>query len=197
LVNHDETEFMELDSFLNERVSANNKINFACGDGFDSFSLSSAGDRAGEQFQSVARGPKHVSYAPGMLLGQNFGWHHDGGLIAVFYCNHRGLDGDDGLSRSDIALKQAVHGAGAAHIGHDLAQRALLRIGWLEGQNLANSFSDAVVQLNNGAFRRLLASLPSDGHSQRQPEEFLEYQPSVGGGSESIVEIEGVVLGWE
>ena len=54
-----------------------------------------------------------------------------------------GLDGDDGFAGADIALQQAAHGLGAAHVGDDFGEHALLRGGGMEGQHLLDGLADA------------------------------------------------------
>ena len=100
-----------------------------------------------------------------MLRGEDFGGGHHGDLVAVFDGDERGLEGDDGLAGADVALQQAAHGAGAAHVGDDFAEDALLRGGGLEGEHLLEGFADLVVGDEGGALalarRRRLSSRPS------------------------------------
>ncbi len=79
-----------------------------------------------------------------MLRGEDLGGRHERGLVAVLHGDEHGLQRDDGLAGADVALQQAAHGAGLAHVGNDLAEGALLRGGGMEGQNFADGFADFI-----------------------------------------------------
>ncbi len=64
-----------------------------------------------------------------MLLGQQFGGGHDGGLAAAGdgrQCRHRR---HHGLARTDVALDQTQHWRGPGQVGSDLVEHATLGAG--------------------------------------------------------------------
>ena len=78
-------------------------------------------------FPRVADRLEQPTHAARVLLGQQLGRRHDGGLQLVLHREQRGEQRDDRLAAADVALQQAVHAAVAAHVGHDLARGAGLR----------------------------------------------------------------------
>ena len=69
-----------------------------------------------------------------MLLGEDFGWNHDGALESLGGDGEEGGYGDDGLAAADFALEEAVHGRGAfGHVGEGFVEAALLGAGEGEG----------------------------------------------------------------
>ena len=146
LVDDDEAEAVELDFFFDQRVGADDQLRLAAVDEAAGVALAVFVERAGQQHDAIVAGGALQQLARGqkMLRGENLGGRHERGLVAVFHGHEHGLQGDDGLARADIALQQAAHGAGVAHVGHDFAQRALLRGGGMEGQDLADGFADFV-----------------------------------------------------
>ena len=61
-----------------------------------------------------------------VLLGQDLGGRHEGGLVTAVDRAAGGERGDDGLAAADIALQQALHRMRALQIATDLGQGALL-----------------------------------------------------------------------
>ena len=69
-----------------------------------------------------------------MLLGQDFGWGHQGRLRPVGRGHNHGRGGHGRLARTDIPLQQTVHRPGLGHVGANLLNDALLRARQPEGQ---------------------------------------------------------------
>ena len=69
-----------------------------------------------------------------MLLGEELGRGHEGGLRAGSRRDPRGERGDDGLARTDVALEQARHRDAPRQIPADLLQGPALRVREREGQ---------------------------------------------------------------
>src|SRR5207302_1842767 len=103
-------------------------------------------------------------------------------------------DGDDCLSASDIALKQAVHRSRTGHIFDDFRKHALLCAGWFKRQHRANGFAHSIIDFNDGSLGRLLASLPAQTHREREPEEFIEDQSLMCRRRETVVQLERRVV---
>ncbi len=90
-----------------------------------------------ERLKQLARGEV-------MLGGKNFSGGHDCRLVAVFNGDEHGLQRNDGFAGANVALQQAAHGVGCAHVGDDLAKGALLGGSWMEGQDLPDGFADRI-----------------------------------------------------
>ena len=69
-----------------------------------------------------------------MLLREELRRRHEGRLLTVGHRQQHGEQGDDGLAAADVALNEAVHREGAAHVGKNLVQHALLGGGELKRQ---------------------------------------------------------------
>ena len=69
-----------------------------------------------------------------MLLGQQFGRRHQGGLIARMYRSQRGERGHHGLAAADVALHQAQHRLRLRQVARHFLAHALLRRGEAERQ---------------------------------------------------------------
>ena len=79
-----------------------------------------------------------------MLRGQNFRWRHQRHLVAVLEGKDCRLDGHNGLPRPHVALEQAVHRPGRAHVVRDFFQHALLCRGRMEWKDLFDGFAHAL-----------------------------------------------------
>ena len=106
-------------------------------------------ERAGQQnhFVALLRPLQQLARGQEVLGSQDLRGRHQGGLVAVLDGHQHGLQGDDGLARAHIALQQPAHRFRRAHVGDDLAQSALLRLGGVEGQHLAQRRADLGIGL--------------------------------------------------
>ena len=80
-----------------------------------------------------------------MLRGEDLCGGHQCGLIAVFDGDERSLHGYDCLAGADVALQQAAHRLGAAHVGCDLSEDPLLGGGGMEREHLLDCFAYVIV----------------------------------------------------
>ena len=117
-----------------------------------------------------------------MLGGEDLGWRHEGGLVAVFDGDECGLEGDDGFAGAYVALQQAAHGLGAAHVGDDFAEDAFLRGGGFEGEDLFEGFADLVVGDEGGAVA-VAEPAAFEFEAEFEVEELFEDEAAVGGGA--------------
>src|SRR5262245_10155110 len=81
-----------------------------------------------------------------MLLCEDFGGRHDCRLITVLYGNDHSFESDDGLSASDIALHQPVHGMRRLQVLDDFFEHALLRRCWMKWKNALHPVANAIVR---------------------------------------------------
>ncbi len=116
-----------------------------------------------------------------MLGGEDLGGRHEGDLEAVFDGDEGGLHGDDGLARADVALEQAAHGLGLAHVGGDLAEDAFLGGGGVEGKDLLEGAADGVI-CNEGGALSLAEAAALELEAELEEEELFEDEAAMGGG---------------
>ncbi len=98
-----------------------------------------------------------------MLLGQQLGRRHDGGLEAPGSRDHGSHRGDHRLPRADVTLQQPVHRHVRREIGDDLSERALLRSRQRERQG-----SSKFRELRLGSGQRIRAFGARDGRGLTQ-----------------------------
>src|SRR5690349_17456958 len=92
--------------------------------------------RAGQQDDTISQGLKQSPGRDVVLGSEDLGRRHERCLISIFDGDHGGLERNDGLSRSHIALKKTPHGCGTMHVVGDLLYYALLRSGGMKGKEL-------------------------------------------------------------
>src|SRR6185437_14427088 len=120
-----------------------------------------------------------------MLRGENFSRRHQRGLVAVFDGHQHGLKRHDGLAGADVTLEEPAHWIGLAHVGYNLAQRALLCGGGMKGKHLADGFADAVVggEGNAGPFAHAAAL---ELEAEFEEEQLFEDETAVRGSGEAL-----------
>ncbi len=84
------------------------------------------------------------------------------------------------FSGAYIALQQAAHGVGLAHVGDDFAKGALLRGGGMERQDFADGFADFVGggEADAVAFAHAAAL---ELEAEFEEEQFLKDEAAMGG----------------
>lgn len=117
-----------------------------------------------------------------MLLGEDLGGRHEGGLMTRGHGAQGGERSYDGLAADDVALNEAVHGTVRGQIGEDLVRDAALGVREVEGKlrkEAADQFGVVARERRGGALK---------GHGARFAqrdllgEEFVEDEPAPGGG---------------
>ena len=123
LVDDDEAELLERNRAGQQRVGADDQVDFARGQP----SLDLLGFLRGREARerADAHGEAGVALGKGLrVLGDQQGRRHeDGGLIAVLDGLEGGSHRDFGLAVADVAREQAVHGHGLFHVSLDLVDR--------------------------------------------------------------------------
>jgi hypothetical protein len=183
LVDHHQAQLVELDFLFNQGVRSDDQLRLAAIDEAARLALAVFVERAGEQNDAIAAGRalKQLARGQKMLRGQNLRGRHQGCLVAVFHGHQHGLQRDDGLAGAYIPLEQTAHGAGAAHIGHDLAEGTFLRFCGMEGKHFADGFADLVG--GSEADAHPLPHAPAlEFEAQFEEEEFFEDEAAVGFG---------------
>ena len=98
----------------------------------------------GEQQRLDPERAEEALQAAGVLLGEQLGGRHEGGLMPALHREQHGEDGDDRLPRPDIPLKHAVHAAVRGHVRVDLSQHPGLGVGQAKPQRLVQGADEPV-----------------------------------------------------
>ncbi len=187
LIDDDEAEIGELDFLLDESVRADDEVRLALSDAAARGALQIIVERAREERDAVLLRRAAEDFARGeiVLRGENFSGRHERGLVAVLDGDQHGLERNDGFAGADVALEQAAHGRGAAHVRGDFAESALLRGGGMEREHGAQRGADLGAGLERDA-GSLLEFAALDLEAEFQVEEFLEDEASMGGRCEGL-----------
>ena len=133
LVDDGEAEVGEYHCVFDQRVGAYQDVDAAGGEVGKQLRADALAGRAGEQLDAHGQPVEHGSYALEVLCGKYFGGRHQAGLEAVVDHHQHHHQRHQRLARAHVALHQTVHLAAGVHVGHYLADHALLRAGGLEG----------------------------------------------------------------
>ncbi len=112
-----------------------------------------------------------------MLLGEQLGRRHEGGLKVILGGQQHGEQCHDRLARAHVAHEQPVHAVRRRHVARNLAERAMLVLGQLPRQGLAEAGGQVAPQ------RKCHPAPAPLGHGSRadehelEVEQFVERQP--------------------
>ena len=182
LIDDDEAEAGELGFVGDEGLGADDDVDFAGGDALPGFAAFGFGEGAGDEFDGDILISKDFVEGGQVLLGQELGGSHDGGLESGADAGEKGAGGDDGLAGADIALEETVHGDGLLDVVEDVADGVALVAGELEGQGageIADGFARDPDRLAGAAFTPVAAALED---AELQQEELVEGEALDGGG---------------
>src|ERR1035438_2754703 len=184
-VHDNQPQLVELDCLLDERMGADHQLRVALRDVMARLLLAAGLLRAGKQHNAVAGGLENAPSGEKMLRRQNFGGHHQCGLVAVLHRDDSSFQRYDGFAGSDIALQQTAHGSGLGHIVGNFFQHALLRRRRMERQNSLYGVAYAAANLESDP--RLRAHLPAlEFESQFEEEKFFEDEADVRRGARRL-----------
>ena len=141
---------------------------------------------AGDELDAEARPGQQPSNRLRVLLGQDLGRRHEGGLQPVLHRQHGGQHRDDGLAGADIALQQAVHRLGALHVLADLLEGGALTGRQLERQHAAQRLANAIVDANGVSLALGIRLAPPQQQPHLEAEELFEDQPALRGRSKQV-----------
>ena len=126
------------DGVLEQGVGADDDLDGAVLDAAQQAGAFLALDRSGQQGD---RDGAEAGQGAVVLLGQDLGGRHQGGLLAGFDRAQHGEQRDQGLAGADIALQQAQHAAGGGEVGVDFLQRLRPGTGWAESRSACMAMS--------------------------------------------------------
>ncbi len=187
LVDDDQAEVGEVYVVFDEGVGADDEVDLAAEEAGAGVALGAVVKRAGEEGYAVGTlsagrdfFAEELARGEVVLRGEDLGGRHESDLVAVFDGDERGLEGDDGLAGAYVALEETAHGLGAAHVGDDLAEDALLGRCGLEGKDLLEGFADLVVG-GAGCSGALAETAALEFEAKLEVEELLEDEAAVRG----------------
>jgi hypothetical protein len=111
LVDHDQTQRPKSYALLDERVRTDDQADLTRGDGFQKIVSLTLLERRGQKSDPIPGSTQNPRDVREMLLRQHLGGNHERDLRPVFHHDHRRQDGDNRLSRADVALQQPLHRA--------------------------------------------------------------------------------------
>ena len=122
LVDDRETEPLERDGLLHQRVRPDDHLDLARRESGEDLLRARTGDARGEKRVPRPAACEQRRERPVVLLRQKLGRRHERGLRARGDRDARRERGDDGLSRPDIALEQARHRHRPREVRADLSR---------------------------------------------------------------------------
>ena len=160
-------------------VGAYHQVHGTGGHGVVNFSLLRRPEGTGEQSHPDAAGGQQGLQGLSVLLGQDFGGCHEGGLIAALCHEPHAGRAHHRLAAAHIPLEQAVHGDAAGQVTSRVLCRPPLSAGELEGQQGVK-----VTQVAAGAADALLLCPPlaEERQADGEVEQLLEDQSPPGNG---------------
>ena len=126
LVDDGDREIREVDLLLDERVRPDHDLRIPRRDELARGGVLLRAKRAREQRDAHAERRAELVDREEVLLGERLRRRHQRSLSPGLDRAQERVQRDDGLARSDVALKESLHRDLAVEIGVDLAHRALL-----------------------------------------------------------------------
>ena len=134
LVYDQQTKILELHSFLQKLVGADDQIHLTRPQILQGAFLGRCAAESAEHINIYREATETGNGGLIMLLGQYGRRHQNGSLLSVHNGLHNGTHGNLGLAKAYIAAQQTVHRDGGLHIMLDLADAAQLIVGFGVGE---------------------------------------------------------------
>ena len=177
-VGNDQAQPVEVGGLGDQSVGADDQIGFVGRNGRTGVPLLGCRHRAGQEGRADPELCQQGLQRAGVLLGQDLGGGHQGGLQTVFGCKPCGGCRDHGLAAAHVALHHAVHNPSAGEIGGDLPDHAPLGVRQGEGEH---GFKRRKLQPGQRLAFRLSPAAAEHGQTDGEDEELLKDQPPPGG----------------
>ena len=169
LVDHGDGEVAQVDAFLDERVRADEDARAGV--------ALALRHRAGQQPDADADLPAELLDREEVLLGERLGRRHQRAAVAAFYGAQQRVERDDRLPRADVSLQEPLHGRGAAEVGVDLGDGALLVGRELERQRLPVALDQLTGRVERRRDHVLFAAVTAQ-QAELECEQLVEGQPA-------------------
>ena len=132
LVDYRERQPLKLDAFLNEGMRTDDQLRLAGFHALQNFLFLGRRETAMQPRDAHSERLEPLAELAPVLLRQDFGGRHDGGLAAGLHGREAGNDGHHSLAAAHVALQQSVHRLGPADVVQHLVHRPHLRASQLE-----------------------------------------------------------------
>src|SRR5436190_1195396 len=176
LVDDGEPESCERRGLLHERVGADDERRRWIGEPRRDVATLLRAQPAGDEHRCETERLEQAADRARVLLGEQLGGRHDGGLEPVIHREEGAEQSDDRLPAADVALEQTLHAPVAAQVGENLAQHARLRAGERERQRLTKLCREQAPVLEPDAAPRLARERLRALLQQLHEEQLLERQ---------------------
>ena len=145
LVDDEQAQVLELDVFAQDAVRADEDVDLARGQPLDDGPCLCRGAGTAEVLHAAGHVLQPLAEGLEVLVGQDGGGHQHGHLLVVRHGLERGAYGHLRLAEAHVAAHQAVHRAGALHVGLHLG-RGLALVGcvFVEEAGLQLALQEAV-----------------------------------------------------
>jgi hypothetical protein len=178
LVDHHETEAMELHGFLQERVGADDDSHRADRQLPPHRPLLRSGQASDQQAGLDVERSEQLLERRVVLLGEQLGRRHERRLISVLHREHHPEQRDDGLARADVPHEQPVHSLGRRHVADELLQRQALIAGQRPGQPLAQAGGQVALDLELHPGAASFRDVAGAAEHELEVEQLVEREPA-------------------
>ncbi len=151
LIDHNEAEIVELDSFLKQRMGADHHLCCAAGNGRQLAAALRHLEFAGEPAELDTQRLQPFAKVEAMLFGKDFGGRHNRRLLARRYRCQRRQCRHHRLAAADIALHQAQHGNRFSQVIGDFTHHPALGAGQVKPQTGKKPLLQGGIQLQTGS----------------------------------------------
>ena len=197
LVDHDQSQLVERDRFLHERMRADDQVGRPPLDVRVQRVLLEARRAARQHVHAEARLRQQPRDVADMLRREDFRRRHEGHLQAVFHRHNRGQQRDDRLARADVSLQQPMHRLGTQQVLDDLFERLPLSRRQLERQDLRRRRTDSIVDLRHIRLQLHARRMAPPRVADLKEEELLENHPPLRGRAEGVQLVDLRFVGWK
>ncbi len=181
LVDHGEPEAVEAKTLLDQGVGAHRDLRLAGSQPLDHRGALLPLEGRREERRLVGASREEAAEGQEVLLREDLGGRHEGGLVSVLEGDDHGEKGDHRLPRAHVALDQPVHGMRGSHVVGDLAEDALLRAGQVEGQDALHRLAHAGADVEGDPLPRAAQAATPESQTELEEEELLEDEADVAG----------------
>ena len=180
LVDDDQAQMAKLDVLLEQGDGADDDVDLAPLDLGERLVAFLAGQAAGDEDAPDLAILEIPLDAQEVLRGENLRRRHDGGLRLVGDGQQSGVERDHGLAGADVALEQAVHRRGPAHVLGDLRDAGVLIVGEQERETPANPAVDLVGEQAWRGGGTVLRPVSAQAQSELHEEQLVVFEPAFG-----------------
>jgi hypothetical protein len=180
LVDDDQPQFRKVHMLLKQRMGAHYDVCLAAGHELQLGVALAPLDLAAEPADAQAEGLQPAREIQIMLLGQQLGRRHHGGLKAALHSLQRSQGSDQRLARAHVALQQAQHRTAAAQVGQNLPCHAPLCSRWFERQRCQEGGAQRTLSVEHRS-AQLICLFAQAPQTQPMAEQLFECESALRG----------------